>query len=33
MMCGNGLAENELQICQCCKDKIADNWNNISKEN
>lgn len=32
-MCGSGLAENEIQICQCCKDKIADNWNNISKEN
>lgn len=33
MMCGNSLAENELQICQHCKDKIVDNWNNISKEN
>ena len=33
MMCGNSLAENELQICQRCKDKIVYNWNNISKEN
>lgn len=33
VMCGNSLAENELQICQRCKDKIVDNWNNISKEN
>ena len=33
VMCGNGLTENEIQICQCCKDKIVDNWNNISKEN
>ena len=30
MICGNNLAENELQICQKCKDKILDLW---KKEN
>lgn len=31
MICGNSLSENELQICQCCKDKLVSNWNNIIK--
>ena len=30
MICGNNLVENELQICQKCKDKISDLW---KKEN
>ena len=26
MICGKHLIEDELQICQSCKDKIANNW-------
>lgn len=29
MICGNALTEDELQICQECKNKMLNNWRNV----